>query len=148
MPSHGSNSQSLSTSSSISSSSSASSLFDDISRNSSADLSDYTPFHSPFASHTPMFEELVSSQYHNTLEPYALDQDESKDAIDILRERLLKAKPSSAVERALKVMASRSCNTPTVASKLVPPIVIISSPQESPEDWSDDFISDDSVRIC
>lgn len=93
-----------------------------------------------------MFEELVSSHHHNTLEPYALDQDESKDAIDILRERLLKAKPSFAVERALKLMASRSC-TPTVArSKLVAPIVVISSPQESPEDWSEDFILDDSVR--
>ena len=92
-----------------------------------------------------MFEELVSSHHHNT--PYALDQDESKDAIDILRERLLKAKPSSAVERALEVMASRSC-TPTVASKLVAPIVVISSPQESPEDWSEDFILDDSVRVC
>ncbi|EDR08423.1 uncharacterized protein LACBIDRAFT_326859 [Laccaria bicolor S238N-H82] len=146
MPSHGSNSQSLSTSSSVSSSSSASSLFDDISRNSSADLSDYTPFHSPFASHTPMFEEQVSSHHHNTLEPYALHLDESKDVIDILRERLLKAQPSSAVERALKVMASRSC-TPTVSNKLVPPIVVISSPQESTEDWSEDFILDDSIQI-
>jgi hypothetical protein len=91
-----------------------------------------------------MFEELVSSR---SLEPYALDQDESKDAIDILRERLLKAKPSSAVECALKVMASRSC-TPTVASKFVAPIVVISSPQESPEDWSEDCILDDSVRVC
>ncbi|KAJ3515921.1 hypothetical protein NLJ89_g1455 [Agrocybe chaxingu] len=157
-----------SSSTSLSSSRSSTSYFDCLSRSSSACLTDITPPISPGEKHSNAASSMtgVVGPQHSTFEDestsllrsfpnleedlgYASDRDqddEDFDAVEALRSRLTRNKPTIKTKRALKIMEKRGRHESSpiidgegVRTPLMPTLVVVTEAEAPVEDWTDDF---------